>query len=168
MRATRHRVRSTILAILLAACGPSPAPATPRSRDDPSSPLPIEAHLLLGDELFDRNELASARSHYQQVAFAATNELAWYARYRIAWCDYDAGDREHAMDELVVVARSPASDRLVSTARADLVRMLVALDPPPGQDEVRMRITLAADPDIAAKMLETYRKLRASGARQQK
>jgi hypothetical protein len=128
----------------------------------PSSKLRVQALIMLGDERFDRADVAGARSIYQQAVIGASGELLWYVRYRTAWCDFNLGDQQHALEQLTEIARSSASEKLTSTARADLVRMLASLDPAPDLDEVRMRISLAADPEIAAKMLDAYKKLRAS------
>jgi hypothetical protein len=134
--------------------------------DYPSSRWQVEAHISLGEQLFERHDPAAARDHYQQAVPAAKGEAAWYARYKIAWCDIELGDLLHALDEFIEVARSTADDTLVLAARNDVVRVLLLLDPAPSLDEVRMRIGQAADdPDIAATMLETYNQQRASGSR---
>ena len=70
-------------------------------RSDPNSAFLGDAYLQLGNHYFDEaNDLARARHYYQKALGSELPKVHSYALYKLAWCDYNAGDFENALKKL--------------------------------------------------------------------
>ena len=102
----------------------------------PEHPLAAASRVALGDLLFARSELLPAMEHYRS---AQTHpESGRYASYKLAWCLYNLGESEDAVDALLGAIREER-DTLAREARQDLARFLVSSPP----DEARSIIVRA-------------------------
>jgi len=97
--------------------------------DYPSSRYRADAFVTLGDAKFERGDIDGALLAYQAASFPADDERGWYARYRIAWCEFRLGDTARAATELGAIAQAPSSrsaarQKLIAQARKDLATLL--------------------------------------------
>lgn len=75
----------------------------PRSRFVP------DAYVQLGEHFFSHNDLGRARGAFEKAAGFKLPKLYPFALYKLAWCDYNAGDYRGAIDKFqTVVAYSEA------------------------------------------------------------
>ncbi len=65
-------------------------------RDHPGSPFAQEAHLRLGDDLFERREYAACVPHYERAAAGADAEHTAIAQYRIGWARWERDEFDAA------------------------------------------------------------------------
>jgi TolA-binding protein len=75
----------------------------------PSSRFAGDAQVQLGEHYFEQNQLQKAREAYEQALGSGNPSLRSFARYKLAWCDYNAGDDAAAiarLKEVVVEARA--------------------------------------------------------------
>lgn len=102
----------------------------------PGSKFVPDTYVQLGNHYFDvANVLDKARSYFEK-AFATTNmRIKSYALYKLAWCDFNAGDHEKALKKLqdtVDLAEKQGKERsavdLKNEALQDSVRMFVQLN----------------------------------------
>lgn len=102
----------------------------------PGSKFVPDTYVQLGNHYFDvANVLEKARSYFEK-AFATTNpRIKSYALYKLAWCDFNAGEHEKALKKLqdtVDLAEKGGKDRvftdLKNEALQDSVRMFVQLN----------------------------------------
>ncbi len=66
----------------------------------PRSRFAGDAQVQLGEHYFEGNELGKARAAYEQALSSPNASLRSFARYRLAWCDYNAGDDAAAIEKL--------------------------------------------------------------------
>lgn len=66
----------------------------------PQSRFAGDAQVQLGEHYFEGNELQKARAAYEQALSSPNASLRSFARYRLAWCDYNAGDDAAAIEKL--------------------------------------------------------------------
>ncbi|MDP3503069.1 MAG: tetratricopeptide repeat protein [Myxococcales bacterium] len=104
----------------------------------PGSKFVPDTYVQLGNHYFDvANVLEKARSYFEK-AFATTNpRIRSYSLYKLAWCDFNAGEHEKALkklqDTVALAEKSGAGKERVFTdlkneALQDSVRMFVQLN----------------------------------------
>jgi len=86
-------------------------------QDFPSSRFVPDAWVQVGEYAFAANDLAHAREAFAKAAAFKTPRLYAFALYKLAWCDYNAGDYSSAIarfKEVVAYSESTstASDRV--------------------------------------------------------
>ncbi|HEX9508586.1 MAG TPA: tetratricopeptide repeat protein, partial [Myxococcales bacterium] len=93
-----------------------------------------DTYLQLGNHYFDvQSDLAHAREYYQKALSSDAPKIRSYALYKLAWCDYNAGDLQGSLNKLKQVvdyAETRGSERvdLKNEALGDLVLIFVQLD----------------------------------------
>lgn len=78
----------------------------------PQSQFVGDAYVAMGEHFFAANDLSRARQAYEKALESSANEPRVYnfALYKVAWCDYNSGDYEVALQRFKeVVDRSEAS-----------------------------------------------------------
>ena len=99
----------------------------------PKSQFVPDAYVQLGNHWFDHNDLEKATANYQKALATHIPKIYSYALYKLAWCDYNAGDYEKALKKLHTVI-DYADDRgkemvdLHNEALNDLITVYVRLD----------------------------------------
>jgi len=65
----------------------------------PNSPLVGDAYVAMGNHFFESNDLARATDSFQRALAASANDpkVYNYALYKLAWCEYNAGEYEPAL-----------------------------------------------------------------------
>ncbi|HZX95639.1 MAG TPA: tetratricopeptide repeat protein [Myxococcales bacterium] len=86
-------------------------------RDFPNSKFLPDAWVQVGETAFAANDLAHAREAFAKAAAYRTPKLYAFALYKLAWCDYNAGDYKGAIakfEEVVDYSEnaSTAGDRI--------------------------------------------------------
>src|SRR5262249_14905122 len=100
---------------------------------NPSSSFAGDTYLQLGNHYFDvANDLSRARRYYQKALGSDLAKVHSYALYKLAWCDYNAGDFENALKKLQqVVAFAQTHGRemvdLRNEALGDMTAVFVRL-----------------------------------------
>jgi len=105
-------------------------------RDYPGSKFVPDVFIQLGNHAFEvDNALERARAYYEKARQTPNPRISSYALYKLAWCDFNAGNAEGALSKLqqtVEFAERQGADRaftdLKSEALGDLVRVFVELD----------------------------------------
>ena len=102
----------------------------------PGSKFVPDTYVQLGNHYFEvANVLEKARTYYEK-AFASNNpKIKSYALYKLAWCDFNAGEHEKALGKLqqtVEYAEKQGKDRaftdLKNEALNDSIRMFTELN----------------------------------------
>lgn len=102
----------------------------------PGSKFVADTYVQLGNHYFEvANNLDKARTYYEK-AFASTNpRIKSYALYKLAWCDFNAGEHEKALKKLqdtVEFAEKQGKEKsftdLKNEALQDSIRMFVQLN----------------------------------------
>lgn len=102
----------------------------------PGSKFVADTYVQLGNHYFEvANILEKAKTMYEK-AFASTNpKIKSYALYKLAWCDFNAGEHEKALKKLqdvVEFAEKQGKDKsatdLKNEALSDSIRMFVQLN----------------------------------------
>jgi tetratricopeptide (TPR) repeat protein len=104
-------------------------------RDFPASRYAPDAWLELGNQAFDKGNLATAQDAYQHAARVGSARVRSYAIYKLAWCDFNLGDFEAAREKLSRVVDGSAGGSktlrdLRTEALVDLTRVYVRLNRP--------------------------------------
>ncbi len=67
----------------------------------PGSKFVPDTYVQLGNHYFDvASDLAKAKVMYEKAFASANPKIKSYALYKLAWCDYNAGDHERALKRL--------------------------------------------------------------------
>jgi tetratricopeptide (TPR) repeat protein len=66
----------------------------------PKSQFVPDAYVQLGDHWFEQNNLAKAKANFEKAFESDVPKIHSYALYKLAWCDYNAGDLELALKKL--------------------------------------------------------------------
>ncbi|MEL6186559.1 MAG: tetratricopeptide repeat protein, partial [Myxococcota bacterium] len=94
----------------------------------PESKLKAQAYLQLGEHFFNSNDVRRAQSAYERALATGEAQIANYARYKLAWCDYNVEDYDAGISKLkkVIDVSDAAGDsraiELKSEALRDLAR----------------------------------------------
>jgi len=102
----------------------------------PGSKFVPDTYVQLGNHYFDvANVLEKARSYFEKAYATANPRIKSYSLYKLAWCDFNAGEHEKALKKLqdtVALAENSGKDRvftdLKNEALQDSVRMFVQLN----------------------------------------
>ncbi|MBL9039554.1 MAG: tetratricopeptide repeat protein, partial [Archangium sp.] len=102
----------------------------------PGSKFVPDAFVQLGNHYFEvANNLEKARTYYEKAFATAAPKIKSYALYKLAWCDFNAGEHEKALKKLqdtIAFADSLGKDKsavdLKNEALTDSVRMFVELN----------------------------------------
>jgi TolA-binding protein len=87
-------------------------------RDHPQSKLLPDALVHMGEHYFAVNDLARARTAFQRAADLGLPKISSFALYKLAWCDYNAGDPAAAIAKFQrVIAYSDVQARMESAQR---------------------------------------------------
>ena len=101
-------------------------------RTHPSSEHAASAYVLIGDHHFDRDRALPALSAYRHSAGYTEAEIRPYALYKQAWCLYNLGDYDQAIEIMRAVAlaeqQGVGSVSLQEEARRDLARFFADAD----------------------------------------
>jgi TolA-binding protein len=75
----------------------------------PDSRLVPDAYVQMGEHYFQSNDLTRARAAFEKAASFKLPKLYPFAVYKLAWCDYNAGDYQGSIDKFKeVIAYSEA------------------------------------------------------------
>ena len=101
----------------------------------PKSKFVPDAYVQLGEHYFTGNDLAHARAAFEKAASFKLPKLYSFAVYKLAWCDYNAGDYTAAIDKFKQVisysdAQESSKDRiqLKTEALKDIVLSYARID----------------------------------------
>ncbi len=100
----------------------------------PNSRFVPDAYLQLGEHFFGTNSLVKARTAFERALATDEGRVANYARYKLAWCDYNVQEYAAGIQKLksVIDASETASDQrsvqLKSEALRDLARFFSYVD----------------------------------------
>jgi Tfp pilus assembly protein PilF/TolA-binding protein len=126
----------------------------------PQSPLVPDAYLEVGEQYFAAGDLTRARAAYQQAREGGVAQIQDYARYKLAWCDFDAGDATGALRELAELVKQAANPDLAGRAELrqealrDSVRILAARGA--GAEEAMAYWSAGAREDERAGLLRVF------------
>ena len=104
-------------------------------RDFPKSQFVPDAYIQLGNHYFDNNKLIPAKQNYEKARDTGVPKIYAYAIYKLAWCDYNAGDYEAGLKKLqeaveYAETRGEELGDLKTEALNDLTVFYVQLDQP--------------------------------------
>lgn len=91
----------------------------------PGSRFAGDAQVQLGEHYFESNQLQKAREAYGQALDSPNASLRNFARYKLAWCDYNAGDDEAAISKLKEVVADARGGRGTADQRREALGDLV-------------------------------------------
>ncbi len=98
----------------------------------PDSRFVSDTYVQLGDHYFNSNNLAKAKESYEKALKSEVPKVYSYALYKLAWCDYNAGEYEGGLAKLKKVVEYSAEHKemvdLKNEALNDLVPMFVSLN----------------------------------------
>lgn len=101
----------------------------------PKSNFVPDAYVQLGDHWFDNNNLAKAKANFEKAYESDVPKIRSYSLYKLAWCDFNAGDLDASLKKLqdVVDFAEKYGKEMVdlrNEALNDLVVVYVHLDKP--------------------------------------
>ncbi|KFE69937.1 tetratricopeptide repeat protein [Hyalangium minutum] len=104
-------------------------------RDFPKSQFVPDAYIQLGNHYFDNNKLMPAKQNYEKARDTGVPKIYAYAIYKLAWCDFNAGDYEAGLKKLqeaveYAETRGEELGDLKTEALNDLTVFYVQLDLP--------------------------------------
>lgn len=85
----------------------------------PDSRYVPDAYVLLGEYYFEKDEAFKALLAYQKATTYKDHRLYGFATYKLAWCHYNVGEYQKAIDGLKIVV-SRAGDGATEGSRATL------------------------------------------------
>lgn len=102
----------------------------------PGSKFVADAYVQLGNHYFEvANVLEKARTYYEKAYASSNPRIRSYALYKLAWCDFNAGEHEKALKKLqdtVEFAEKQGKEKaftdLKNEAMNDSIRMFVELN----------------------------------------
>jgi TolA-binding protein len=103
-------------------------------REYPRSRFVPDAHVQMGEHFFAENDLARARASFEKAAAFRLPKLYPFALYKLAWCDFNAGDYRAAIAKFQeVIAYSEGATRrdrvqLKAEALKDIVLAFARID----------------------------------------
>lgn len=102
----------------------------------PGSKFIADTYVQLGNHYFDvANNLGKAKEMYEKAFVSTQPRIKSYALYKLAWCDYNAGEHEKALKKLQDVVdfaekQGKQMTDLKNEALNDMVLMFVQLNRP--------------------------------------
>ncbi len=104
-------------------------------KEFPDSQFVPDTYVQLGNHFFDNNKLKEAREYYEKARASKVPKIYAYAVYKLAWCDYNAGEYAPGLKKLHEVveyaeSRGEELGDLKTEALNDLTVFYVQLDQP--------------------------------------
>ncbi|PWU13132.1 MAG: hypothetical protein C5B49_15135 [Bdellovibrio sp.] len=91
----------------------------------PNSEWLPDAHLLIGEILYDRQNFTGALKHFSAASTSKKEKIAHYAKYKVGWSHYNLGRNSAAINTLKELIKSLGSDASVGYAlRSEALRDL--------------------------------------------
>ena len=90
----------------------------------PQSKFVPDAYLQLGEHFFNTNDLEKARRSYAEAFKSQDPKIHNFAEYKLAWCDFNAGDYDGAIKkfkDVITVSQGKDKVQLRNEALNDLV-----------------------------------------------
>ncbi|MCA1829834.1 MAG: tetratricopeptide repeat protein [Myxococcales bacterium] len=99
----------------------------------PQSRFVPDAYVQMGEHFFQANDLTRARAAFEKAASFKLPKLYPFALYKLAWCDYNAGEYQGAIDkfkEVIAYSEGGSKDRiqLKNEALKDIVLAYAQID----------------------------------------
>ena len=99
----------------------------------PQSRFVPDAYVQMGEHFFTSNDLTRARAAFEKAASFKLPKLYPFAVYKLAWCDYNAGEYQGSIDkfkEVISYAEGGSRDRiqLKNEALKDIVLAYAQID----------------------------------------
>jgi TolA-binding protein len=94
----------------------------------PSSKFVPDAYVQMGEHFFQANDLTRARAAFEKAASFKLPKLYPFALYKLAWCDYNAGDYQASIDrfkEVISYAEAQGTSRDRIQLRAEALKDIV-------------------------------------------
>jgi tetratricopeptide (TPR) repeat protein len=122
----------------------------------PDSKFVSDAHLVFGEEAFERGDLVTATAFYRKAS-ERPSRVRDYAQYKIAWCEYNQSHFDAALAGFLALGRGAEQPKLAVEARKDAVRVCAHICDP---DKARALFSGLPDAERMLDMLaEAYRAL---------
>ena len=99
----------------------------------PASRFVPDAYVQMGEHFFQSNDLTRARAAFEKAASFRLPKLYPFALYKLAWCDYNAGEYQGSIEkfkEVIAYAEGGSKDRIQLKAEAlkDIVLAYAQID----------------------------------------
>ncbi len=105
------------------------------TKNYPDSRFVADTYVQLANHWFDNNDLMKAKTNYEKALKTENAEIYGYALYKLAWCDYNAGEYEAGLKKFHDVVefsekQGKGGAMLKSEALRDMVLTYVQLNRP--------------------------------------
>ncbi len=105
------------------------------TKNYPDSGFLADAYVQLGNHWFDNNNLAKAKLNFEKALKTQNQQIYAYALYKLAWCDFNAGEYEEGLKKFHAVVdfadqKGKSLGDLKSEALRDMVLTYVQLNRP--------------------------------------
>jgi len=77
----------------------------------PESRFVPDAYLAMGEHYFNANDVFNAKKAYERALKFKTSKVYTFALYKLAWCDYNLGDYDHALEKFKQVVVEAEAER---------------------------------------------------------
>ena len=137
----------------------------------PQSRFVADAYLAMGEHFFNSNDVFKAKKAYERAMAVKGSKVYTYALYKLAWCDYNLGDYEAALEKFKKVvnlagqeaAKGAGGDRnkiqLKREALQDMVLTFSQLDALDEAEQYWMsQVGKRGTLDYMRKLARTYKK----------
>jgi tetratricopeptide (TPR) repeat protein len=104
----------------------------------PQSEMVPDAYVLIGEYFFDQNNAYAALSAYQKAAAYKDHPKWAFASYKLAWCYYNVGEYQTAIDTLKSVVSFSMAKSAAAAADPGAVKGNLALEEEALKDLVRV------------------------------
>lgn len=146
------KMRALAITVLLTACWrdtapppaePAPPPVVVRKPAAKPEPVGVDeaaAYIDQAEAAFERADLAAAGKLYGQALAYPKSPLVHYARYKLAWVEFNLGRMPEAIDLFAMVAREATDEKLRKAAGDDIARVYAQVGKPAVAREFFKRI----------------------------
>ena len=105
------------------------------TKNYPDSGFLADAYVQLGNHWFDNNNLAKAKLNFEKALKTQNQQIYAYALYKLAWCDFNAGEYEEGLKKFHAVVdfadqKGKSLGDLKTEALRDMVLTYVQLNRP--------------------------------------
>lgn len=91
----------------------------------PTSRYVPDAYVQMGEHFFATNQLAKAKKSYEEAAKSKNPKIYPFALYKLAWCDYNAGEYENAIRKFKDVVAYTEGQRVTTDLKREALRDMV-------------------------------------------
>jgi tetratricopeptide (TPR) repeat protein len=77
----------------------------------PESRFVPDAYLAMGEHYFNANDVFNAKKAYERALKFKTSKVYTFALYKLAWCDYNLGDYDRALEKFQQVVVEAEAER---------------------------------------------------------